>query len=399
MGETVVLAYSGGLDTSVFAHRLAHRDGYDVVAVLADVGQREDLAAATRRAEAASVSEFVISDLKERFAAEFLVPALAANALYEGRYPLISSLSRPCIAEELVRVARSFGARKIAHGCTGKGNDQLRFEMSIAALYPECEVLAPARDEPMSREEALSYAERHSIPVTATKESPYSVDENMWGRTIECGPLEDPWEAPPADAFAITADPESVTLPPEDLVVEFERGRPVALDGKRMNLPELIEQIGTVAGRYGFGRVDMIENRRVGIKSREVYEAPAALSLIEAHQDIESLTLERDLAHEKARLEPLWAELVYDGKWHTPVRKALQAFFDASQERVSGEVRLRLSPGRCVPTGRRSPYALYEEALATYDSRDAFEHRDASGFVRLYTLPARTWALKDDPDA
>jgi len=398
VAETVVLAFSGGLDTSVIAHRLAYEQGYDVIAVLADVGQKEDLTQAAKRAEAASVHELVVSNLQEEFAEDYLVPAVAANALYESRYPLISSLSRPCIASELVRVARSYGATKIAHGCTGKGNDQLRFEVSISALYPSCEILAPARDFPVSREQAVAYAQKHGIPVTATKESPYSVDENLWGRTVECGPLEDPWAAPPEDAFSITADPEHVVLAPCDVVVGFEEGRPVAIDGKKRSLVELIELIGDVGGRYGFGRVDMIENRRVGIKSREVYEAPAALALIEAHRDLESLTLERDLAHEKALLEPVWSQLVYDGMWHSPLRQSLQAFFNETQKRVEGEVRLRYSAGRCQPTGRRSRFALYIEDLATYDERDRFDHADAAGYVRVFSLPVRTWAERSIVD-
>jgi argininosuccinate synthase len=398
VGEKVILAFSGGLDTSVIAHRLAHERGYDVVAVLADVGQKEDLASAARRAEAAAVSDLVISNLKEEFANAYLMPALAANALYEGRYPLISSLSRPCIAAELVRVAKSYGAKAIAHGCTGKGNDQVRFEVSLAALYPECEILAPARDDPMSREQAVSYAEKHGIPVEATKTSPYSIDENMWGRAVECGPLEDPWASPPEEAFAITANPDEVSKAPTEIVVEFDCGKPSGIDGQSARPAEVIEKLASVAGEYGFGRVDMIESRRIGIKSREVYEAPAALALIEAHRDLEALTLERDLAHEKQRLEAIWSELVYDGRWHSPLRESLQAFFDVTQKRVSGEVRLRLSPGRCTPTGRRSPFSLYVDDLATYDDSDSFDHNDAAGFVRLYALPIRTWAGKKGDD-
>ncbi len=398
MSEKVILAYSGGLDTSVIAHRLAKEHGYDVVAVLADVGQKEDLAAATKRAEAAGVSDLVISDLVEEFTNEYLMPALFANALYEGRYPLISSLSRPCIAAELVRVAKSYGARKIAHGCTGKGNDQLRFELSIAALYPHCEILAPARDEPMSREEAVDYAERHGIAVVATRTSPYSIDENLWGRTIECGQLEDPWAPPPEDAFSLTSDPEKVATEPCEVVIEFEKGRPVGMDGDRLRPEQVVERLTEIGGRFGFGRIDMIENRRVGIKSREVYEAPGSLSLIEAHRDLEALTLERDLMHEKSRLEPLWSELVYDGKWYSPLRESLQAFFDRTQERVTGEVRLRYSPGRCQAVGRRSPNALYRKDLATYAEGDAFDHQDAAGFVKLYGLPIRTWAERAQSD-
>jgi len=393
LGETVVLAYSGGLDTSVIAHRLAHEDGYEVVAVLADLGQKEDLERARLRAEAAGVAELVVLDLKEKFVKEFVLKAIAANALYEGKYPLVSALSRPCISEALVEIAKRRGARKIAHGCTGKGNDQVRFEVSVRALFPECEILAPARDRPQSRRQAVLYAEEHGIPVEATPESPYSIDANLWGRTIECGPLEDPWQAPPEDAFALTKSlDECKAMAPSEIVVGFESGIPCSLDGESLDPIAIIDKLNALGGSYGFGRVDMIENRRVGIKSREVYEVPAALALIRAHADLESLVLERDLSRLKARLELRWAEAVYDGMWHSPLRESLDAFFAVGQQRVTGEVRLRFSPGSCTVSGRRSPYALYEPELATYSEDDSFAHQDAAGFVKLYGLSLETWA-------
>lgn len=418
LAEKVVLAYSGGLDTSVIAHKLAHRDGYDVIAVLADVGQGEDLERARERAEAAGVASLVVVDLKDSFVGEFVTKAIWANALYEGRYPLVSALSRPCIARALVEVARAEGARKIAHGCTGKGNDQVRFEVSVSALYPDAEILAPARAEPQGRAQAVEYARLHGIPVEATPESPYSIDSNLWGRTIECGPLEDPWAPPPEEAFALTRNSKDATsLDPLEVVVEFDRGRPVSARMQRdrgaapisptgsgnflevgassvEGMAAVVGWLNEIGGAFGFGRVDMIENRRVGIKSREVYEVPAALALIEAHRDLESLVLERDLAHLKASLEQRWADLVYDGMWYSPSRQALDAFFEETQKEVCGEVKLRFSAGSCAVVGRRSPNALYDEALATYSQEDAFEHKDAEGFVKLYGLPIRVWAAR-----
>ncbi|MCA1692005.1 MAG: argininosuccinate synthase [Actinobacteria bacterium] len=313
------------------------------------------------------------------------------NGLYEGKYPLVSSLSRPLIARHLVAAAREHGADAIAHGCTGKGNDQVRFEVSVRALAPDLELLAPVREWGLTREDAIEYAERFSIPVTATRKNPYSIDQNLWGRAIECGVLEDPWAPPPEDVYELTVP---VATEPVEVEISFDQGLPVALDGRLLPLQDLVVELGTVVGSYGWGRLDMVENRRVGIKSREVYEAPAALALILAHADLEDLTLERDLAHEKARLEPRWAELVYDGLWFSPLKEALDGFVLASQRWVTGDVRLRCEPGRVFVAGRRSPVGLYDYGLATYDSADRFRHQDAAGFVRLWGLGVETWAAR-----
>ncbi|MEX2459657.1 MAG: argininosuccinate lyase [Actinomycetota bacterium] len=388
------LAYSGGLDTSVSARWLREEAGWDVIAVLVDVGQEIDLESVRARADAAE-AELVVVDAAEEYATRFCWPALQANALYEGQYPLVSSLARPLIAEQVVAVARQAGASALAHGCTGKGNDQVRFETSFAALAPELEVLAPVREHAMSREEAVARAAEWNIPITAEAKV-YSVDENVWGRTIECGPLEDPWQEPPADAFAWTADPLTAPDRPEEIVVAFEGGLPVSVDGTPLGPVELIRRVGAVAGRHGFGRVDMVENRLVGIKSRELYEVPAALALIAAHRDLESMTLEREVAHEKAGLERRWAELAYYGQWHGPLHASMRAFMASTQSSVAGEVRLRFHKGSCRVTGRRSDLALYDLSLATYDAGgDRFDHRHAEGFVRLWSLPLRTWAARN----
>ena len=392
MAKRVVLAYSGGLDTSVAVRWMIEEMGVEVIAVAADVGQGGDWDAIKDRAVAAGATEAIVLDLRDEFANEFVAPALRANAKYEGKYPLISSLSRPIIVKHLVAAARHHGADAIAHGCTGKGNDQVRFEVSTAALAPDLEVLAPVRGWGITREESIELAGKWGIPITVTKSSPYSIDQNLWGRTIECGILEDPWEQPPEEVFELTTP---TATGPIELVITFEQGLPVAIDGKKMSLAELIGEVDRIVGSYGWGRIDMIENRRVGIKSREVYECPGALALLMAHADLEDLTLERDLAHEKARLEPRYAELVYDGLWFSPLKQALDAFVDESQKFVSGEVRLRCElPGRCIVAGRRSEVGLYDYSLATYEAADRFRHQDAEGFVRLWGLGVSTWAAK-----
>jgi argininosuccinate synthase len=388
----VVLAYSGGLDTTVSVHRLTHEQGHAVVALLVDVGQGEDLPALAERALAAGAVDAVVVDARERFAAEFIVPAIQANALYEGRYPLVSALSRPLIAQLLVEEARRRGAAAVAHGCTGKGNDQVRFEVSCGALAPDLTVLAPVRDWTMSRPEAIAYADKHDLDLGwISKAKPYSVDQNLWGRTVEGGVLEDPWLAPPEDAFEWTASP-AAPGGTREVVVAFEAGVPVAVDGERAGLPGLVGTLNRLAGAAGFGRVDMLENRRVGIKSREVYEVPGALAVIAAHRELEDLTVDREVLHEKARLEIRYAELVYDGLWFSPLKAALDAFVAATQPAVTGEVRLELSPGRCQATGRRAERPLYRPDLATYDTGDAFDHDAGRGFVALWGLPTRTWA-------
>jgi argininosuccinate synthase len=391
MAKRVVLAYSGGLDTSVAVRWLQEELGVEVVALAVDVGQGDDFEVIRRRALDAGAVESVVVDAKAEMANEFVVPAIAANARYEGKYPLVSALSRPVIVRHLVAEARRHGADAVAHGCTGKGNDQVRFEVGTRALAPDLEVLAPARSWGMTRADCIDYAARHGIPVEATKEKVYSIDENLWGRAIECGALEDPWAAPPEDAFTLTR--QSAT-DERQIVVGFDSGVPVSLDGRRLAVADLIADLGATVGAYGWGRVDMVENRRVGIKSRETYECPAALALILAHADLEDLTLERDAAHEKTRLEPRWAELVYDGLWFSPLKEALDAFFANTQKHVTGEVRLTLRPSACFVSGRRSAESLYVHDLATYDAEDTFAHHDAEGFVRLWGLGVATWAAR-----
>ena len=389
--KRVVLAYSGGLDTSVAVRWMAEELGVEVIALAADVGQGGDFDAVRQRALAAGAAEALVVDCREEFARDFVTPALWANALYEGRYPLISSLSRPIIVRHLVAAARRHGADALAHGCTGKGNDQVRFEVSARALAPDLEVVAPVRIWGLTRDDAIAYAERFAIPITVTRQSPYSVDQNLWGRAIECGVLEDPWAQPPEDVFDLT---RPTATEAREVVVSFEAGVPVAIDGRALPLHELVPEMNRLIGPAGWGRIDMVENRRVGIKSREVYEAPGALALLLAHADLEGITLERDLAHEKARLEPRWAELVYDGLWFSPLKEALDAFMARSQQHVTGEVRLTCETGRCYVSGRRSPVSLYDYGLATYEAADRFRHEDAAGFVRLWGLGVQTWAAR-----
>ena len=393
----VVLAYSGGLDTSVAVRWLIEHGDAEVIAVAVDVGQEADATvdsweAIRQRALAAGAVEAIVVDARQEMAEEFCFAAVRANARYEGKYPLVSALSRPVIVRHLVRAAREHGAQAVAHGCTAKGNDQVRFEVGTRALAPDLDVIAPARVWGLTREQSIEYAAKWDIPITVTKEKVYSIDENLWGKSIECGILEDPWAGPPEDIFTMT----KVTADaPVEVVVGFEEGNPVSLDGERMDAHDLITRIGRLAGSTGFGRLNVVENRRVGIKSREIYECPGALALLMAHADLEDLTLERDLQHEKARLEPKWAELVYDGMWFSPLKQALDAFFTESQRHVTGEVKVRFSPpGAGGVVGRRSPVALYDLGLATYETGDTFRHEDAEGFVRLWGLGVATWAAR-----
>ena len=396
MAKRVVLAYSGGLDTSVAVRWMIDELGVEVVCLAVDVGQAsDDWDVVKERARAAGAVEAIVVDAREEFAEEFVAPALKANAMYEGRYPLVSALSRPVIVKHLVETARYHGADAVAHGCTGKGNDQVRFEVSTRALAPDLEVIAPVRGWGMTREESILYAYDHQIPIVATKEKVYSIDDNLWGRAIECGEMEDPWAVPPQGVWLLTKPTETE---PRDVVIGFEQGTPVSIDGERLGMLEVIERLNAVFGSYGWGRIDMVENRRVGIKSREVYECPAALALIMAHQDLESICLERDLDREKARIEPRYTELIYDGLWFSPLKQALDAFVDSSQEFVTGEVRIRLEPGTATVTGRRSPHSLYDYGLATYDAEDSFRHEDSAGFVRLWGLGIETWAARQGAD-
>ncbi len=402
MTKRVVLAYSGGLDTSVAVRWLSEHHGAEVVAVAVDVGQNEEAGGEpwdelVGRARAAGAVDAVVVDARAEMAEGFCVPAVMANARYEGKYPLVSSLSRPLIVRHLVAMAHEYRATAVAHGCTGKGNDQVRFEVGVRCLDPQLEVLAPARSWGLTREDCIAYASKWEIPITVTGEKPYSIDENLWGRAIECGAIEDPWAPPPPDVFRRTV---VSTKEPVEVVVGFEGGVPVSLDGRRLDPLPLIAEVGRLAGSRGFGRLDMVENRRVGIKSREIYECPAALALLAAHGDVEDLTLERDTKHEKERLEPRWAELVYDGLWFSPLKAALDAFIAETQRHVTGEVRLRFEPpGLATVTGRRSPVSLYDYSLATYEAADAFRHEDAAGFVRLFGQSVAGWSSRQGPGA
>jgi argininosuccinate synthase len=385
MTRTAVLAYSGGLDTSCAIAWLQEDYGFDdVVAVLVDVGQEFDLDESVERGRAAG-ADVVVLDRVESFADEQVARALRTNALYEGRYPLVSALSRPVIAEAVASLARELDAEAVVHGCTGKGNDQVRFELAFKATYPGVTVIAPLRDRVWTREEEIAYARARGIPVAAKPASPYSIDENLLGRSIEAGVIEDAWAAPPSDAWALTKDPAEAP-PPCQLVVGFEDGLPVALDGERLPLAELIARLNAQAGAYGVGRIDMIENRSVGIKSRELYEAPAALVLIDAHRALEDLTLTKAELRTKRQLEETWTNLVYDGHWFSPLREALDAFVETTQRNVVGEVRVELRPGAAVVNGRRSERGLYAETLASYGAGETFPHEAAEGYIRIVSL-------------
>ncbi|MHB8717608.1 MAG: argininosuccinate synthase [Candidatus Dormibacteria bacterium] len=389
-----VLAYSGGLDTSVAVRWLHDELGYDVITLTADLGgEGRDAEIVTRRALAAGAVAAHVVDARRVFVEHFAFPTLAAGALYEGVYPLATALARPLIAKLLVDVAREEGAVAVAHGCTGKGNDQVRFDVATAALAPELTVVAPVRDWDMGRSDEIDYAARHGIEVPATAESPYSVDANLWGRSVECGPLEDPWLAPPEEVYSWTADPYGAPAEGEEVTVTFERGVPVAVDGAAMPAEELVRRLNEVAGRNGAGRIDHVENRLVGIKSREVYEAPAAVLLHVAHEALETLTLPRDVAHLKRQLSGEWARLVYDGLWFGSLRAALHAFVDSTQAHVAGEVRVLARRGAVTVRGRRAAQSLYSTSLATYDrAGDAFDHSAARGFIELFGLSLRTAA-------
>jgi argininosuccinate synthase len=394
MSKTAVLAYSGGLDTSCMIAWLKEDYGYDdVVAVLVDVGQDTDFEPLFARGRAAGADDVVLVDRKDDFADEQCAKTLLANGLYEGKYPLVSALSRPVIAAAVADVALELDAEAVAHGCTGKGNDQVRFELAFKAKYPGVKVIAPLRDNVWTRDAEIAYAEARGIPVEAKQDSPFSIDDNLFGRACEAGILEDPWNAPPEAAYALTRDPAEAPLP-QEVVVGFEHGLPVSLDGQELPLWQLIVKLNGIAGAYGIGRIDMIENRSVGIKSREVYEAPAAMALITAHQALEDLVLTKAEAIAKAELEPKWAKLVYDGFWFHPVREAYDAFFAKTQELVTGEVRLRLQPSVPVVAGRRSEHALYSEQLASYATGETFPHKAAEGLIAITALETELVAAR-----
>ncbi len=389
--KKVVLAYSGGLDTSVCL-KWFEQQGAEPYALYLDLGQGEPAEDVKTKALKIGAADAFVRDAKAEFAEEYVAPAIKANALYGGKYPLFTALGRPLIAKKLVEVAREVGATYIAHGSTGKGNDQVRFDVTTASIAPDLTVVAPVRDWNMSRPEEMAYAEEHGIPVPTTKESPYSVDENLFGRSIEAGPLEDPDHEPTEDVFEITTAPEEAPDEPGYIEIGFEEGLPVSLDGEELPLAELIAELNGLAGAHGVGRVDMIEDRLVGIKSREIYECPAALTLIGAHKELETMTLTKDVLRFKATVEQRYAELTYDGLWFTPLKRALDAFVTETQRTVTGTVRLKLYKGSSTVVGRTALRALYSKELATYDPNSTFDEAAAAGFIALWGLPARQWA-------
>lgn len=394
MTERVVLAYSGGLDTSVAIGWLKDATGKGVVALAIDVGQAgEDMERVRRRALDCGAVESVVIDAQEEYASDYLMPALKANALYQKRYPLVSALSRPLISKYLVQTARELGADTIAHGCTGKGNDQVRFEAACAALGPELKAIAPVRDLALTRDKAIEYAEANKLPIEQTKKSPYSVDQNVWGRAIESGYLEDPMNAPRDGIYSYTEDPDPSKTPTE-VMIGFEQGVPVSIDGVRKTPIEMVREMNALAGAQGVGRIDMVEDRLVGIKSREIYEAPAAIALIEAHEHLEDMTLERDVLRMKRQLEAEWSNLVYDGLWFGGLKQSIDAFVDHTQQYVTGEVRLQLHNGRATVTGRRSAQSLYDFELATYETGDQFDQSHAKGFIELWSMPSKIAARR-----
>ena len=392
--EKCVLAYSGGLDTSVCIKWLQDEKNLDVIAVVGEVGQEhEGLEQVKERALATGAIDCIIADMREDFAADYLSKALYANAHFENKYPLVSALSRPLISKYLVDTAHKYGAKYVAHGCTGKGNDQVRFETSIQALDPTLEIIAPAREWDMhTRQEEMDWAEAHGVTVPTTKSKPYSIDDNLWGRAIECGVLEDPMNRPPLDIYTMTTDPEKAPDEATEIEIEFKAGLPVAIDGEEMSYLDIIAKMNEIAGANGFGRIDMIENRMIGVKSRECYEAPGALALIEAHRGLEDMCLEREVLRYKLHIEHDWATLVYNGQWFSPLKHAMDAFLQTTQQCVTGLVRLKFYKGTCTVTGRKSDFSLYDYGLATYDAADTFNHQSAKGFIDLYGLSTRVWA-------
>ncbi|MBU8879703.1 argininosuccinate synthase [Bacillus sp. FJAT-29790] len=388
----VVLAYSGGLDTSV-AIKWLEEQGYAVVACCLDVGEGKDLKFIQEKALTVGAIQSYVIDAKEEFASDYALMALQAHALYENKYPLISALSRPLIAKKLVEVAEKEGAVAVAHGCTGKGNDQVRFEVAIQALNPDLQVLAPVREWKWSREEEIEYAKQKYIPIPINLDSPFSIDQNLWGRSNECGILEDPWAAPPEEAYELTSSLEEAPNTPDIVEIGFEKGVPTSINGKQYSLSELILELNDLAGKHGVGRIDHVENRLVGIKSREVYECPGAMTLIKAHKELEDLTLVKEVAHFKPVIEKKIAELIYEGLWFSPLKGALSAFLEDTQKFVTGTVRVKLFKGHAIIEGRKSPFSLYDEKLATYTSDDEFDHNAAVGFIKLWGLPTKVQSI------
>ena len=391
----IVLAYSGGLDTSVAIHWLKERKGFQVTAFMANIGQPGDLAHTAQRALNTGAEAAEVQDLRERFVKEFVFPALQANAVYENGYPLNTALGRPLIAQELVRTALENSCEFVAHGCTAKGNDQIRFEAGVAALAPDLKVVAPLREwEFRTREEEIDYARQHKIDVPVTRESPYSIDRNLWGVSIECGELEDPWQSPPVETHLMTRPIAEAPDKPAEIEIAFEEGIPMALDGEPMDGVKMIETLNQLGGEHAVGRLDMIENRVVGIKSREIYEAPAAQILLTAHRALEEMTLSRPVARQKAILSQVYSDIIYSGRWFTDLREALDAFIKATQKYVTGTLRMQLHKGNCIVTGRRSPHSLYDKRLATYGEGDTFRHEAAKGFLTIYNLDIKAQGMR-----
>ena len=393
--DRVVLAYSGGLDTSVAIGWIGEATGREVVAVAVNVGQGgEDLEVIRQRALDCGAVEAYVADARDEFANDYCMPALKANALYEGVYPLVSALSRPVIARHLVKAAREFGAHTVAHGCTGKGNDQVRFEVSITSMAPDMDCISPVRDLALTRDVAIEYAEKHKLPIEATKHNPFSIDQNVWGRAIETGFLEDLWNAPTKDVYVYTDDPAYPPVP-DEVIITFKEGIPVAIDGRDVTPLEAIQELNRRAGAQGVGRIDTVEDRLVGIKSREIYEAPGAVTLIEAHQALEAVTLERMQRRYKRSMEQTWAELVYEAQWYSPLKRSMDAFIEDTQHYVSGDIRMVLHGGRATVTGRRSETSLYDFNLATYDSGDTFDQSSSRGFIEIYGMQSKLAAARD----
>ncbi|MDN3017672.1 argininosuccinate synthase [Paenibacillus sp. BSR1-1] len=390
--EKIVLAYSGGLDTSVSVKWIQEKYGYDVIALGLDVGEGKDLEAIKNKALNVGAIKAIMIDAKELLAKEYILPALKANCLYEGKYPLSSALSRPLISKLLVEVAEQEGAAAVAHGCTGKGNDQVRFEVSVQALNPSLKVVAPVREWGMTRDEEIKYAQENGIPIPVDLDNPFSIDANIWGRACEAGVLEDPWAEAPEEAYDWTNPIELTPDQAEYVEIEFEQGVPVALNGEKLPLVQLIEALNTLGGKHGVGRIDHIENRLVGIKSREVYENPAALILINAHKELEFLTLTREVTQFKTQVEQQMAKIIYEGLWYSPIKPALDAFINETQKTVTGTIRVKLHKGSHTVVGRKSPYSLYNEELATYAKGDAFDHNAAVGFIKLWGLPTKVYS-------
>lgn len=388
----IVVAYSGGLDTSVMVHWLKNHYDAEIITFTGDLGQTKELTGLKEKALKSGASKVYVEDLRKEFLEEYVYPSLKAGAMYEDAYPMATSIGRPLLAKALVDVALKEGANMVSHGCTGKGNDQVRFEVSVGALAPDLKIIAPLREwEFKSREEEIEYAKKHNIPVAATKENPYSIDENLWGTSIECGVLEDPMVAPPEDAFQSTISPENANDSGDEVSIEFVEGIPVAVNGQQMESISLVKFLNAVGAKNGVGRIDLVENRLVGIKSREVYEAPAATILHFAHKELERLTLDKSVMHYKSIVAHEFSNLIYNGLWFSPLREALSAFVDKTQERVTGLVKVKLYKGMLRVTGRKSPYSLYDPALATYTSEDQFDHKASEGFIKIYGLPLKTY--------